>query len=571
FDFYRDMPGGLPELKKVVDRCHRRGVKVYIDYNPWDQSTRREPMSDEAALAKILGAINADGIFLDTLSAANPNLRKEVDAVRKGVVFEPEGSPSEGLLGDLTTSWAQWLSMYDGADARPGILRLKWLEPRHMQHQIRRWDRSHMAEIETAIFNGSGMLIWENVFGSYNPWDGEDRLTWRRAVPVLRAFAGQLSSQEWEPFVPTLHPGVFANRWPGNHADLYTIWNKSGGPLHQELLKLPPGAKIFDLWSGKRLDKADPLIDRMGLLGVAWDEEGIQKCEALMAKPNAELSLSTSKGFAPLPVERTKPGAEKPDDMVLVPGAKLHMLIHHPIRECGCYPDPQVSDDVSWQGQRRSDYFTYGSGGFEEITHSYEAEVKPFLMDKCLVTNAQYAAFLKATGYKPKDSANFLKHWPGGICPPVLLDHPVVYVDLEDARAYAKWADKRLPTEEEWQLAGQGTDFRKWPWGKTFDALKCGAAGSGTHAVTAFPEGRSPYGCYDMAGNVWQWTESERDDGHTRFAIVRGGSYFDATGSVWYISGGPKPLDYHAKVLLMSPSLDRCATVGFRCVRDVKQ
>jgi formylglycine-generating enzyme required for sulfatase activity len=71
-----------------------------------------------------------------------------------------------------------------------------------------------------------------------------------------------------------------------------------------------------------------------------------------------------------------------------------------------------------------------------------------------------------------------------------------------------------------------------------------------------------------MAGNVWEWTESERSDGHTRFAIIRGGSYFAARGSVWYVEGGAQPITSHAKFILLWPGLDRCATVGFRCVKD---
>jgi hypothetical protein len=67
---------------------------------------------------------------------------------------------------------------------------------------------------------------------------------------------------------------------------------------------------------------------------------------------------------------------------------------------------------------------------------------------------------------------------------------------------------------------------------------------------------------------VWEWTESVRDDGHTRFAIIRGGSYFKAEGSHWYMQGGPKPCNHHAKFILMWPGLDRCATIGFRCVVD---
>ena len=147
----------------------------------------------------------------------------------------------------------------------------------------------------------------------------------------------------------------------------------------------------------------------------------------------------------------------------------------------------------------------------------------------------------------------------------------MVYVDLDDARAYAAWAGKRLPTEEEWQYAAQGGDGREYPWGNELRAGRCNRGETGgTTPVKAFPAGRSPCGCYDMCGNVWQWTESERSDGRTRFCIIRGGSYFTAKGSNWYVDGGPRPANFATKFLLMWPGLDRCATIGFRCVVDLE-
>ena len=73
-----------------------------------------------------------------------------------------------------------------------------------------------------------------------------------------------------------------------------------------------------------------------------------------------------------------------------------------------------------------------------------------------------------------------------------------------------------------------------------------------------------------MCGNAWEWTESERTDGHTRFCIIRGGAFFKAQGSGWYADGGPRPVDFAAKFLLMWPGIDRCGTIGFRCVMDLE-
>jgi formylglycine-generating enzyme required for sulfatase activity len=189
-----------------------------------------------------------------------------------------------------------------------------------------------------------------------------------------------------------------------------------------------------------------------------------------------------------------------------------------------------------------------------------------YAIDRTPVTNAQYLEFLERTQYRPTNAGNFLKHWIDSRPPAGLEDHPVVYVNLHEARAYAQWAEKRLPTEEEWQYAAAGPHALRFPWGNEMDSRLCnGGASGGTTPVKAFPDGRSPFGCYDMCGNTWEWTESERSDGRTRFSMLRGGSYFHAKGSEWYFDGGPQSCSFSAKLVLFSPESDRFATIGFRC------
>jgi formylglycine-generating enzyme required for sulfatase activity len=93
--------------------------------------------------------------------------------------------------------------------------------------------------------------------------------------------------------------------------------------------------------------------------------------------------------------------------------------------------------------------------------------------------------------------------------------------------------------------------------------------GNSATSVYSYPKGKSPWGCYDMCGNVWELTESEYSDGRTRFCILKGGSFYKAHGSDWYFDGGILPVNFFAKQLLMYPGLDRCATVGFRCAVDL--
>jgi formylglycine-generating enzyme required for sulfatase activity len=151
--------------------------------------------------------------------------------------------------------------------------------------------------------------------------------------------------------------------------------------------------------------------------------------------------------------------------------------------------------------------------GYPEV----KRELPEFWTDRTPVTNAEYARFVAATGHKPP------KHWGGKAPPKELADHPVVYVSWRDAAAYAKWAGKRLPTEEEWEKAARGTDGRRYPWGDWEDG-RCNTKEAGLNSTTPVgyysPDGDSPYGCVDMAGNVWEWTSTKVVDRR----VARGGA-----------------------------------------------
>jgi iron(II)-dependent oxidoreductase len=133
----------------------------------------------------------------------------------------------------------------------------------------------------------------------------------------------------------------------------------------------------------------------------------------------------------------------------------------------------------------------------------HTVELPAYRMDKYPVTNAQYARFVAATGHRPP------LDWKDGKIPQGTLLRPVTMVNWFDAAAYAKWAGKRLPTEAEWEKAARGTDGRRWPWGNTMDPTNLNTyynMGSTTD-VNVYAKGVSPYGVFDMAGNVNEWTE----------------------------------------------------------------
>jgi formylglycine-generating enzyme required for sulfatase activity len=569
FDFYRDMPGGLRGLRAVVRRFHRRGVKVYINYNPWDTGTRREKGSDLETLVEMVRALEADGIFLDTLSQGAREFRDRLDAARPGVILEGELALPLEHVADHHASWAQW---FDDSTA-PGVLRNKWFERRHLQHQIRRWDEDHSGELHSAWMNGSGMMTWENVFGSWLPWNQRDQSILRAMLPVQRRFTGLFNGEGWTPLVPTEQTGLFASLWEGDSLRLWTLVNRNEHRLEGPLLKASraPNQRYFDLLTGAeaawKSDGDAVLLSGtipprgIGCFLAGADKElgkDFRRFMEYQAHLHARAVFDTRRPRVetrPIPAPPGAPHSQVPDDMVEIPAATVELSIEMRVRECGFYESTPPA------GHHFADAYT-----FQVQRFSRQLTFPRFALDETLVTNAQYARFLQAAGYRPSHQENFLKHWRDGRPPAGREDHPVVYVDLDDARAYAKWAGKRLPSEEEWQYAAQGTDGRTYPWGGRLEPGRCnGGETGGTTPVKAFPGGRSPFGCYDMCGNVWHWTESRRSDGHTRFCIIRGGAFFAARGSNWYADGGPQPANFAAKFLLMWPGLDRCGTIGFRC------
>ena len=206
--------------------------------------------------------------------------------------------------------------------------------------------------------------------------------------------------------------------------------------------------------------------------------------------------------------------------------------------------------------------YLYGEDSIcETINHDYWIDQYP-------VTNEKYRAFLVADGYenqgywseegwKWKTESNI--KWPPGwnIAEWNKADHPVVGVSYYEAEAFAKWAGKRLPTEREWEKAARGEDGREYPWGDEFDEEECNSYETGlwyTTSVTQYPNGVSPYGCYDMAGNVWEWCDEEEKGQR----VLRGGS--------WY--SGPE-------FLRVSSGRDRHSAgyrhfdIGFRLAQDI--
>lgn len=569
FDYWRDMPGGIDGLRDLVSRAHARGVRCLINYLPWDVGTWRGDVTDSDAIAEIVDATGADGIFGDTMLGFPPEFRDALDRIGSGHVLESECDPTLKSMQWQSGMWIQEPNPLPGS-----VPVFRWIEPKLTMFAINRHLNDRRELLTWSFFYGMGILVWENIFGWWNPFGASDRAFVRRIKPLLKAHRDAFGDRDWRP-IPTSVQGVFANRWQAEGKTVVTLWNTTSEPARGVSISVPweGPAAIHDVWNGRELD-ISRMFHQSGPVRFAVDiDPGQPGCVVIIppgsAMPHYALpttatetrfrSPSTADSHLPRPVAPVFGVCDDPT-MVRLPAATVSMTPRHtwPFDQGGCYDHP-------------------GSYGNHHDRRLHE--MSSFLIDRTEVTNADYREFLSAANYQPRDLTNFLRHWskpdefdshPASWTPPPGLDdHPVVWVDLTDARAYAKWANKRLPTEYEWQYAAHGWDGRAWPWGTDFDPACCNSGTPGTTPVDAYPDGASPYGCLDMAGNVWEWTESERNDGHTRYALLKSGSWWQAEGSRWYVASGAQQCDAHQKMLLLYPGLDRCSTIGFRCVRDL--
>lgn len=217
-------------------------------------------------------------------------------------------------------------------------------------------------------------------------------------------------------------------------------------------------------------------------------------------------------------------------------------------------------------------------GWYEVEQQLAEVTLPAFAIMRTTVTNRAYAAFVRDTGHRvpdvdPETWAGYgLIHpwgrtrrhaWTGDAWPEGRGDHPVVMVSHDDARAYADWLSEkagarwRLPTEAEWEKAARGTDGRMFPWGDRWAPERLNSHDAGpfdTTPVGHYPDGVSPFGLLDPAGNVFEWTATPGRAG--RF-IVKGGSWDDRGCGVC------RPAARHGR-----PEGIRHILVGFRLVRD---
>ena len=403
FDFYNQVPG----LAQLISDLQSAGVKVHLNYNPWDKWTNRATESDQVELAKIVDKYGFDGVFLDTMKSADPTFMAPILAVKPDVIVGGEARVQQERICDHVMSWAQWF----GDSEIPGVMRAKWFERRHMLHQTRRWNRSHREEMQIAWLNGAGMLIWEVVFGSWVGWDDQQQTMWREMVALLRSHHELITTGDWQPLTKLADSaethGLYASKFRKDGNSLLTIVNKSDQDYSGEI--------AFNLVG---------FVPAHGVAAITQTPAETKLLEFTYATKSAEF-----------------PSLENIRKVELI-GQSHNFDFSYRNRESSLYAQTHFID--TWKPLPPN---------FHQVfSDQVSAPARTGQLDNCEVSNGEYFEFMKETGYQPKVANRFLAHWVDGAPTEEQLAQPVTYVDLADAQAFASWRGVRIPTEWEWQL-----------------------------------------------------------------------------------------------------------------------
>lgn len=615
WDMHADLPGGLKALKNISNDCKAQGTKYFAVYNPWDLSTRSEDPHE--GLYKLIKSTNADGVVIDTRGKSSYELQEAADRAKSGVVMYSEGMAVIKDMPGIVSGRA-----HNAIYMQPMLNLNRLIKPEFSIFRvIDVGEDTFQREVSVSFFNGYGNEL--NMYNSPRPsYIHEDFLYMGKLTKLLKDNSTVFRNKNWEPLIETRVDNIWVNKWFDNSKTIYTIFSLIPEGFNNPLFEIEPDDETHYVDLYNHTEIVPDTLD--GKLYVGAEIESFPEYDLETRKESRVGCIAEFPSLLTYQLQNDNLyfSADKGNKIIVWAGdpsyqndmKKEFSIQSHDIKLYDLFSDytgkiviqlfenknlldegvinvtpglPRLKSEkeqtelamstpqgmIEIPAGEYSFKITHGSEfiQYPDYKTPIEVQVSRFYIDKYPVTNQQYKEFLEATNYVPKDTANFLQHWADGNIRAGEENYPVVNVSIEDAKAYAKWAGKRLPTQIEWQYAAQAGDTSNtYPWGSEFDSTKCNNGIGKPTPVDQFPEGANKYGVMDLVGNVWQLTNDIYNTDGYDYIIIKGGSYFKPTASWWYVQGGPQPLTHIQRLLMVSPGFERNATVGFRCVKDAK-
>jgi hypothetical protein len=286
FDMYEDLPGGLEGLRKMVDRAHSRDVQVFIPYKPWDiMKGRIDHFKQEARISK---AIGADGVFLDTMNETDRGFREALDAVNPDNVFVSEGRPDLAAAQLVTGSWNQ---SGNATNKMPNVDLFRFVIPEHNVHNINRGARKRDELIYNALFNGTGFIVWEDIFGEINRYSWNERILISRYNRIIHENRDAYLTDNPIPLVADFRDDLYVNAFPTSEKCVYPAYqlgrekvNRADddrliGPFME--VKHPQDWHFVDVWN----HQAIPVNNINGKSCLVFPEEPTAVMNCIVGMP----------------------------------------------------------------------------------------------------------------------------------------------------------------------------------------------------------------------------------------------------------------------------------------------
>lgn len=254
WDFNKDIPGGLAGLRDFTNKCHKKNVRVFLPYKPWDIRPEEDHAGILERFAEVLKETDIDGIWFDTMDQVPEGFRECADSIRPGIIFCTEVHPA--FIKTIETITGHWDQFMDPV-IMPNSYILRYLFPENNAPITSRWKIGAEKDtlINRAVFNATGFAVWQDIFGAWLPFSKEQKATLKEWKTLLLEHFNTFFGMDAIPMYPVLQNGLYSNRFVADNGEetIYTIYNASTKPIEGELLMVDELGAATEIWKRREV------------------------------------------------------------------------------------------------------------------------------------------------------------------------------------------------------------------------------------------------------------------------------------------------------------------------------